>query len=46
MAVGSFASGGLLAAYDWDTVLRVSFVPLTLAVVALGLGAWRRQPAR
>src|SRR5690606_16263151 len=36
MAVGSFASGGLLAAYDWDMVLWVSFVPLALAVLALG----------
>jgi MFS family permease len=35
MAVGSFASGGLLTAYGWDTVLRVSFVPLALAVAAL-----------
>ena len=35
MAVGSFASGGLLAAYDWDMVLWVSFVPLVLAVLAL-----------
>jgi MFS family permease len=35
MAVGSFASGGLLAAYDWRTVLWVSFIPLALAVVAL-----------
>jgi MFS family permease len=37
MAVGSFASGSLLAAYDWDTVLWVSFVPLTMAVAALAL---------
>ncbi len=37
MAIGSFASGGILAAYDWDMVLWVSFVPLVLAVVALGL---------
>lgn len=35
MAVGSFASGGLLAAYDWNTVLWVSFVPLAVALVAL-----------
>src|SRR5690606_20191920 len=27
MAIGSFASGGVLAAYDWDVVLWVSFVP-------------------
>jgi hypothetical protein len=26
-AVGSFASGGLLAVYDWTTVLRVLLVP-------------------
>lgn len=37
MAIGSFASGGLLAAYDWNTVLWVSFLPLVLAAVALGL---------
>ena len=49
MAVGSFASGGLLAAYDWRTVLWVSFIPLALAVVALcrsaraarGVTPWR-----
>ncbi|PND34699.1 MFS transporter [Achromobacter pulmonis] len=41
MALGSFASGGLLAAYDWDTVLWVSFAPLTLAVVVLGAAARR-----
>lgn len=37
MAVGSFASGGLLAAYDWNVVLWVSFVPLALALAALAL---------
>lgn len=41
MALGSFASGGLLAAYDWDTVLWVSFAPLALAVVVLGAAARR-----
>ena len=35
MAVGSFASGGLLAAFGWATVLWVSFIPLSAAVVAL-----------
>lgn len=35
MALGSFASGGLLTAYGWSTVLWVSFGPLALAVVAL-----------
>ncbi len=39
MAVGSFASGGLLAAYDWRTVLWVSFIPLALAVIALARSA-------
>lgn len=37
MAIGSFASGGLLSAYGWSTVLWVSFVPLALAVVALAV---------
>ncbi len=35
MSVGSFLSGSLLSSYGWDTVLRISFLPLTLAVVAL-----------
>lgn len=35
MAFGSFASGGLLTSYGWESVLRISFVPLALAVVAL-----------
>jgi MFS family permease len=39
MAIGSFASGGLLAAYDWSVVLWVSFVPLVLAVGALMVAA-------
>lgn len=39
MAVGSFASGGLLTSYGWDTVLRVSFVPLALAATALTVAA-------
>ncbi|PMS36821.1 putative MFS family arabinose efflux permease [Trinickia symbiotica] len=34
-ALGSFLSGGLLAAYGWNTVLWLSFLPLALAVVAL-----------
>jgi MFS family permease len=37
MAVGSFLSGGLLTAYGWDTVFRLSFVPLVLAVLVLFL---------
>ena len=35
MAVGSFASGGLLSAFGWNAVLWVSFVPLGLAFAAL-----------
>ncbi|MBB3268115.1 MFS family permease [Azospirillum sp. OGB3] len=37
MALGSFASGGLLAAFGWDTVLWVSFVPLAAAIAALAV---------
>lgn len=37
MAVGSFASGGLLNHYGWDTVLWVSFAPLLIAVAALAI---------
>lgn len=44
MAIGSFASGGLLSAYGWDMVLWVSFVPLALAVAALAM-AMRRTAA-
>jgi len=39
MAIGSFASGSILTAYGWDTVLWVSFGPLALAVAALVVGA-------
>jgi MFS family permease len=42
MALGSFASGGLLTTYGWDTVLWVSFVPLTVALVALAFMASSR----
>ena len=45
MALGSFASGGLLTAYGWDTVLHVSFGPLALAVAALAAGAASRRSA-
>ncbi|KAA0580862.1 MFS transporter [Azospirillum sp. Sh1] len=43
MAFGSFASGSLLTSYGWDTVLRISFVPLALATVALIVTAVCRQ---
>ena len=45
MAIGSFASGGLLTAYGWDTVFWVSFGPLALAVVALAVSAASRRSA-
>jgi MFS family permease len=45
MALGSFASGGLLAAYDWHAVLWVSFVPLVLAVAVLARPGSTRTPA-
>ncbi|NYT78415.1 MFS transporter [Alcaligenaceae bacterium] len=43
MAIGSFASGGLLSAYGWSTVLMVSFFPLAVAVVVLGRTALMRR---
>lgn len=43
MVIGSFISGGLLAAYDWDRVLWVSFVPLVLAVAILLLTFFKRS---
>lgn len=35
MAFGSFLSGSLLTAYGWDSVLRLTFVPMALAVCVL-----------
>ncbi len=43
MAVGSFTSGSLLAAYGWDMVLMVSFLPLALAFVALAFTGAKRN---
>lgn len=37
MALGSFASGGVLAAFGWNTVLWVSFVPLAIALATLAI---------
>ena len=45
MAFGSFASGGLLAAYDWNMVLWVSFVPLGVAFTMLAVTLWARRTA-
>lgn len=36
MTFGSFLSGGLLTAYGWNTILSLSFIPLALALLALG----------
>jgi predicted MFS family arabinose efflux permease len=44
MAVGSFASGGLLAAYGWNAVLWVSFAPLALALVTLAFTLRKSAP--
>nr|WP_010133372.1 MFS transporter [Microbulbifer agarilyticus] len=37
MALGSFASGGLLSTYGWNAVLWVSFAPLLITVFALAV---------
>lgn len=42
MVLGSFASGGLLTAYGWNTVIWASFLPLAAAVAALAF----RPPSR
>lgn len=42
MAIGSFASGGLLSAFGWDAVLWVSLIPLVLATVILSATISRR----
>jgi MFS family permease len=44
MAIGSFSSGGLLSAFGWDMVLWVSFGPLAIALVALVVAKYKRQP--
>lgn len=46
MAAGSFASGGLLAAYDWDMVLWVSVVPVVFAVAVLAASQRQRKAAQ
>jgi MFS family permease len=37
MALGSFLSGGILGAYGWSTVLWISFMPLSITLLALAL---------
>ncbi|MET3909399.1 MFS family permease [Bradyrhizobium sp. S3.3.6] len=47
MAIGSFASGQLLANYGWSAVNMVVFPPAVLGLVALSLASWaRRRRAR
>jgi len=36
MALGSFASGGILSAYGWQVVLWVALVPVLFVVITLG----------
>lgn len=45
MAFGSFLSGSLLTAYGWSMILMLSFIPLTLAMLALTGSLLRRRPA-
>ena len=35
MAMGSFASGGVLSHWGWDTVLVISFAPVIVACIAM-----------
>lgn len=42
MTFGSFLSGSLLTSYGWSVVLGVSFIPLFVAVAALGFVALSR----
>ncbi|QKX17024.1 MFS transporter [Microbulbifer sp. YPW1] len=44
MALGSFASGGILSVYGWNTVLWVSFPPLAITVLALVVLQFREKP--
>lgn len=43
MAVGSFASGGILTSYGWEIVLWISFLPLIPAAIALAWTAAARS---
>ena len=45
MAMGSFASGGILSYWGWDTVLWVSFVPVIVASVIMLLLQRNRSAA-
>lgn len=43
VAVGSLVSGGLLTSYGWQTVLWLSFIPLSLAGLALAVLSVRQR---
>jgi hypothetical protein len=43
MALGSFASGGLLTSYGWSAVNLVVFPPVLLAIVVLIWAAWSHR---
>jgi MFS family permease len=45
MAVGSFASGQLLADYGWNIVNAVVFPPVAVALICLGLAHLMRRRA-
>ena len=45
MAIGSFASGGILSYWGWDIVLWVSFVPVIVASVIMQLVQFNRSAA-
>lgn len=45
MAIGSFASGGILSYWGWDIVLWVSFVPVIVASVIMLLVQFNRSAA-
>lgn len=45
MALGSFASGGVLALYGWSTINWVVFPPVLLALAVLGFAAWGQRRA-
>lgn len=46
MAVGSFASGQLLANYGWSAVNWVVFPPVLLGLAVLAFASWARRRAR
>lgn len=46
MALGSFASGGILSTWGWDIVLWVSFAPVIVAAVILLVVANRNSLSR